>query len=519
MTAEQPRGEQPTAEVELAELAGGGGAVAEPDLGAVAARLVRGSAIYALANFGIKALNFFLLPLYTRFLTPADYGVISLAETVAGVLATLFGMGLEPGVRRLFFQYVEDAGELARYLSSLLRFAVLVSGVVVALALLAGPTLLRWADPHFSVPFYPYVALAIGGVALSQFVQYRLGLFQAQARPRAYGLLALAFFLLTAGCAIALVVVLRWGAYGMLMGKLAAAAVMALVSFWLLRHWLRDAMQWRFVRETLPLSLPLVPHSLMAVGLVVADRFILERYRSLDEVGLYSLAYTLGMAMYLVALSIGQAWQTIYFDTARTGDPAGRRMLGHLSSSLAVFLSGIGLLGALLAPDFVRVLDPRYYPIGRLIPWIIGGYLLHAFFGLFHLSALQGKRTQFILFASAVAFAGNLALNLWWVPIWGMYGAAYATLAAYALEALLMYVYAQHVFSLPYQWGRMVLALAVFAGGLGLTQLSWHSPLRPLAMLAALAAGWTVLWYLGARSVGGPLLQAVRRLGRSQEGT
>ncbi len=48
---------------------------------------MRGSALYALANFGIKALNFFLLPLYTRFLTPADYGVISLAETVAAVVA------------------------------------------------------------------------------------------------------------------------------------------------------------------------------------------------------------------------------------------------------------------------------------------------------------------------------------------------------------------------------------------------------------------------------------------------
>ncbi|HYX69144.1 MAG TPA: oligosaccharide flippase family protein [Terriglobales bacterium] len=506
MSEEQPRGEQSPAEVELAELAGGGGAVAEPDLGAMAARLMRGSALYALANFGIKALNFFLLPLYTRFLSPADYGTISLAETIAAVAATLFGMGLEPGVRRLYFQYVEDSGELARYLSSVLRFAVLVTGAVVTLVFLTGPAFLRWVDPHFAVPFYPYVALAVGAAALSQFVQYRLGLYQAEARPKAYGLLSLVFFLATAGSAIALVVFVRWGAYGMLLGKLVAAAALALVSFGLLGRWLRHALAWRYVRETLPLSLPLVPHGLMALGLVAADRFILERYRSLDEVGLYSLAYTLGMVMFLVTLSIAQAWQTIFFDTARTGDASGRRMLGQLSSGLALLLSGIAMLGALLAPDFVRLLDPRYLPAGRLIPWVIGGYLFHAFFGLFQLSALQGKRTQFILFASLVAFAVNLALNLWWIPIWGMYGAAYATTAAYALEAVLMYIYAQRIFPLPYDRWRMLAALAVFGGALALTQRAWPLSLRPWVMLAALAAGWGLLRLVG----GATLVQTIR---------
>jgi O-antigen/teichoic acid export membrane protein len=502
-------------EVELADLSAGGGPVAEPELGAAAARLVSGSAIYALANFGIKALNFFLLPLYTRFLTPADYGLISLAETVAAVVATLLGMGLEPGMRRLYFQYVDDAGKLARYLGSVMRFSLLVTGAVVVLALLAGPRILRLADPHLEVPFYPYIALAIGAAALSQLVQYRLGLFQVQAKPREYGWLALALFVATAACALLLVVVYRWGAYGMLLGKLIASAALALVALWMLRHWLGAKTEWAFVLETLPLSLPLVPHSLMALGLVVADRFILERYRSLDEVGLYSLAYTLGMVMYLVSLSIAQAWQPIYFDTARAGDATGRRMLGTLSSGLATFLSAVAFIGVLIAPEVARVLDPRYRAVGRLIPWIIGGYLLHAMFGLFHLSVLQGKRTQFILFASAMAFVANIGLNLWWVPAYGMYGAAYATLVAYGLEALVMYAYAQRLFPLPYQWSRIVLAMVVVAAGLWLTQMGWMARtgfgLRLSVTLGTMVAGTVALWMLGARTVGEPLLALIVR--------
>ena len=74
--------------------------VAAPELHSVASRLVRGSAVYALANFGIKALSFLLLPVYTRFLTPADYGVISLAETLALIAALLCGLGLDAGIQR-----------------------------------------------------------------------------------------------------------------------------------------------------------------------------------------------------------------------------------------------------------------------------------------------------------------------------------------------------------------------------------------------------------------------------------
>ncbi len=494
---------QTLAEVEAPEIA------IAPPIGAVAARLLHGSLVYALASLAAKTLGFFLLPLYTRFLTPADYGAIALAETLAAVLATCFSLGLEPGMRRLYFQYEADPGRLGSYLSSVLRFAAASAVVLFAIAFLFGPGLLRLLDPRLAVPFYPYAALAIGAAGLAQVIQYRLGLYQAEERPRSYALLALSSTLLTAVAAITLVVFVRWGALGMLLGKLIAAALVAVLAVFLLRRWLKFPAQWRYVRETLPLALPLVPHNLMALGLVAADRFILEHYRSLDEVGLYSLAYTFGMAMYLVASSIAQAWQTIFFDVARRGEQS-RATLGRLSSGLAIFLVSVAVFGTLIAQDFTRVLDPRYGAVGGLIPWIIAGYLLHAWFGLFHLAAWQGKRTKFILFASALACAANIALNLWWIPHWGMYGAAYATAAAYALEALLMYFYGQRVYRLGYRAGRMTAALAVFAAALAVSQVSWRASVRPLLMLGAFAICLAVLWLLGGRSIYLALRTALR---------
>jgi O-antigen/teichoic acid export membrane protein len=477
---------------------GGATAILAKGIGPLALRLARGSLIYVFANFGIKALNFFLFPLYTRFLSPADYGIVSVAETVAAVLMAVLGLGLDAGVCRLYFQYVGDPEQLEYYISSLLLFAVMSAALALSLVLLLGQRLLTWAAPHFSVPFYPYIAMAITTGALLQIVQYRLSLYQVQKRASTYGLFAIGVFLTTAVAVIAMVVFVRWGAFGMLLGKLFAAALATMSAVYLLRTWLGAPFKWKFVRETLPFSLPLVPHQLMALCLVAADRLILAHYRSLQEVGLYSLAYTLGMAMFLVALSIGQAWQPIYFDTARTN--GGRYTLGKLSSSMAVLLTAIAIFGVQIAQYFSRLLDSRYSPVGRLIPWIIGSYLLHAFFGLFQLALLEAKKTKFILVASAAAFFLNLALNLWWIPLLGMYGAAYATLVAYGVEALVMYFYAQRAFFLPYNWRRMFAALALLATALGLSQFGWKGYVHSLMTLAVLLSTSAMVWFFGGKT-------------------
>jgi len=169
---------------------------------------------------------------------------------------------------------------------------------------------------------------------------------------------------------------------------------------------------------------------------------------------------------------------------------------------MAILLTAVAIFGIQMTQDFTRVLDPRYAVVGRLIPWIIGGYLLHAFFGLFHLALIEGKKTKFILFASATAFTLNLALNLWWIPILGMYGAAYATLVAYGAEALLTYFYAQRVFFLPYDWQRMFAPLVLLAVAIGLSQFSWKGYVHILITLGILLSTGIMVWLLVGKTAG-----------------
>jgi O-antigen/teichoic acid export membrane protein len=256
-----------------------------------------------------------------------------------------------------------------------------------------------------------------------------------------------------------------------------------------MRTFVTTRFQWRFVRESLSFGLPLVPHLVMASGLVVADRFILEHYRNLGEVGIYSLAYTFGMVMYLVTQSLSQAWLPMFFELAEKQE--NRQLLGRVCSGLAVLLIAIACLGILLSPLFVHFgLDYRYRSATRIVPLVVMGYLFHALFSLFDLSILQAKRTTSVFIISLVAFAVNLALNFAMIPRWGMYGAAWATTIAYAVEAVGAFALAQRFFTLPYRVPEILAGTAVAAGALWLTQLTaimrWHGLALVFSALVAL---------------------------------
>lgn len=462
----------------------------------VAVRILRASTVYGLANLGIRALNFLLLPVYTRFLSPADYGVIALAETLAAFFAGIISMGFDASIQRLYFRYVDDATALGSYIGSALKFALALQSIFIVLVLAVGPWLQRLIVPSSSVAYRFFAVATITATAML-FFNYRLVLYQAEHRPWAYAVLAFLSSALTASLCVWLVVFARRGVMGMLGGKLIAAVACLAVALALAGPSFRTSFHWTYVRESVSVGLPLVPHLLMALGLVTADRFILAHYRDLREVGLYTVAYTLGMIMSLITMSLNQAWAPVYYEVANRGE-GGTPILSKMCSGLMIGLAAIACFGALIAEPFVaRFLDHRYMAAGRLVPWIIGAYLAHSLFSMFGLACMQARRTKLIMASSFVGLTVNTILNFALIPHWGMYGAAYATVVGYIAEAIVMYVLAQQSYRLRYDLPRTFVALAVFGFVLAATQVHWNPQHRPLIVAAVGLISFGLLAALG----------------------
>src|SRR5256885_1332326 len=155
----------------------------------ILAAVLKGTAIYAAANFFIKALNFLLLPLYTRYLAPSDYGIVSLAETIAVLVATIFGLGLDAALPRLYFEHADDSRRQRLCVSSILRLGLALGFAAAISAVAAGGALQHWLTLKWQLPFFPYIALAVGAAFATQAAQFRLALFQVEMRARAFAAL------------------------------------------------------------------------------------------------------------------------------------------------------------------------------------------------------------------------------------------------------------------------------------------------------------------------------------------
>ncbi|MFX0142190.1 MAG: lipopolysaccharide biosynthesis protein, partial [Candidatus Hodarchaeota archaeon] len=68
-------------------------------------KLLRHSSVYSIGNLLSKAIGFFLIPLYTRYLTPADYGVLELLELTSSIISLFLGLRIGTAVIRFFYDY------------------------------------------------------------------------------------------------------------------------------------------------------------------------------------------------------------------------------------------------------------------------------------------------------------------------------------------------------------------------------------------------------------------------------
>lgn len=483
-------------------------------------RLASASVIYGLGSVLSRGLAFLLLPLYTRHLTTADYGIVAVTATVSSVLGVIYPLGLQGAVARFYFNTTNE--DERRATSGTLWIATLVSAGFLALLLdrVGGPV---FAALLPAVPFDPYIRLAVWTAFLTTAGLVPLQILQLQERPRAYVALSLSASLLTTGGIVALVVWRNEGAYGYLRGGLlgaTAAAVPYAVVAW--RN-VKPAVRGDLLRAALLYSLPLVPHALAGWALELSDRAILSRFVALGDIGVYAVGYQLGAAMAIVVAAFNSAWVPILFRELAKEDRSVDNELARLVSFYMMVFLFMAVGWALLSPHVITWMLPEQYAGAyRVTQVIVAAHTLNALY-IIPINLLFWRKSTWMV--PVVTLSGavvNIALNLALVPRYGAMAAAWDTLAGYAVMLVMAWAFARRQHAFPYPYLRLakmaVLAVAVFAAAallvpaVTLTSFAvrcalWLSfPAGLLLVGAVPPSGWrtALASWRGRRGEGGP---------------
>jgi O-antigen/teichoic acid export membrane protein len=415
-------------------------------------QLAGNSAIYASGVFLVRGLSLLLLPLYTRYLTPSDYGIVAFSTAVASVLAILFTLGLNGSVTYLYFKSNVGA-ERRRSVGTVWLSILAIAGAMVLVLQLTGTVLFRFAT---DVPFDPYLRLAVWIAFFNVLTLIPLNLLQVEERPARYAAASVCSAMLTAAFVIWLVVYQNEGAYGFLLGTLLAGAVMAAPYVVMTVRRVDLVVDRRYVATAFAYGFPLVLHTSSGWLLELSDRVILERYVTLEQLGLYSIGYLLGSVVYMFATTVNNALVPMIFRKMSADASAASGEIGELATYFAAALCWVALGVGLLADVLITIFTaPNYFAAVSIVPWIAAGMLVHSLY-LIPANMLFAKgRTWAIARSTAIAGLMNVGLTVWWAPGYGILGAAWATFAAYALMLVLVTMAAQRAHRVAYETSRI----------------------------------------------------------------
>ena len=424
-------------------------------------RLAKHSAIYGLGGLVSRLLAVLLLPLYTSYLTPKDYGRVETLVALTAILVTL----LRAGISNAFFRFYFDSSETAARLR-VLRTSFWFTMTTATLGLVAGWIFAPWiADLLNLGPNQDgLVRAAFVGLWAQLNYEQLTALFRVEERSTAFVAASLANVLLTIATTILLVVVFDEGALGVIVGNFTGTLIVYLA----LLGYRREQLGLEFDRELLRrmnrFGLPLVPSGLALWTLNFSDRFFLAHLKGQDDVGRYSIGVRIASAMVLLLVAFRTAWPAFAYSIE--DDREARRTYGFVLTYLLFIACWLSLALGVLAPWLVRLLarDPAFWPGAEVVAPLAFAGALWGGYTVLAIGIGRMRRTQFNWVITGSAAALDVVLNLLLVPRYGIHGAATAAVSAFALMFTAMAVYAQRVYPVPYQWRRVFTLLSVAVG-------------------------------------------------------
>ncbi|MGE5408467.1 MAG: lipopolysaccharide biosynthesis protein [Syntrophothermus sp.] len=427
-------------------------------------RLATTGAAYTAASILSKLIAVVLLPLYTRYLTPADYGAAEVLFAAVVSVSIVVRLGLIEALLRFYYRDDEDP---ARVVSS--TFAGLFWLSTLG-ALLLMPFAKPISEALLARPAAGLARISIAGLWVLTMFEFMLTLFRLEERARAFFVTTVLNVLVTIGLTIVLVVGAGEGARGLLVGSYASGAAFVLALIVIQHRRLSLRFDPAMLRRLLRFGLPTMPAEASLYLLNFVDRLIIVRSVGLAEAGLYSLAVKFAQAVNVLVRGFQLAWPPLAYSIRDDGEArrAYAAVVTLFVAACAFVVTGMWLFSRWIARALAA---PQFFDSYEAVGLISTAVTLYALYMVMVVILGRTGRTEFNFPAAISALIVNVVLNLVLVPPLGIVGAGLALVASYLVVVALMYALTQRLFPVPYQWGRLARIVIVSAALVSLGEL------------------------------------------------
>jgi O-antigen/teichoic acid export membrane protein len=455
-------------------------------------RLTGHIAVYGLGKVGNRVIGFVLIPVYSRYLTPEDYGILALVSMFGQILFTLMNMGQSSALFRTYFAHTDSAARDTVITTSLWLILTLSFPIGLLALVMAKPLAsLLTGSPAYTV----WVMIAIGGVAFKTLLRLSFAVLRAREESKHYTRMALAETVSGLVLAIIFVVGLHLGGRGVLLSQLLAELLLCLYLVPTMLRGLTFKVSRQDSRDLLGYGLALIPAGLLSFLLHLSDRYFLKHFVSLHAVGIYALGYRFGEILSFATSAFELAWPQFLFGYRQS--PEAPTLYARVCTYFLGVMGFLWLAVSLLAEEIVILMaHPSFHEAYRVVPWIAGAFLLQGLAYVGNVGMQLHRVVKYRLLISGTTTALNLGLNFMLVPRYGIMGAAGSALASFSFQLVLQILVGSRLYPVPYEYariGRLILiGMALYGVG---SWIAWGSMWTALAGKTCLLLCSPVLLY------------------------
>ncbi|MBE2182227.1 MAG: oligosaccharide flippase family protein [Anaerolineae bacterium] len=425
-------------------------------------KVFRDSAVYTVATVLSRGISLILLPLYTRFLSPNDYGSLDLLTVLAALVHLTIALEISQGVSR-FFPEAENHSERVSYASTALWFTLAIYSAFAVLGLIFSrelSTLILDTPSQQGI-----VQIALVNLWLTGLLYRTQGQLRFQLRPVAYSAVSILQILATAGGTLLFLIHFKMGIYAVFIGQIIGTFSALALSFFLSRQVHRFTFSRKLLGVMLAFSIPLMPSSAAVFISTYLDRILIKEMMTVADVGIFGIAIRISSIISLAFVGFQVALTPLIYTHYK--EPETPAALARISR----YVVGVSLLLfsvlAVFAREIIGLLAPEtYQAAAAVLPTLVLAtlvsllYILAPGLGI----AKQTKRFAVINIAGAVI---NTILNLILIPRIGIQGAAVATLISASVTLAITMFYSQRLYYVPHRWlpyaAVLLVVLVIFA--------------------------------------------------------
>jgi O-antigen/teichoic acid export membrane protein len=456
--------------------------------------IARHSFIYGLSNVMDRLVGFVMLPVYTRFLTPADYGIMELIYMTTSIISLVIGLGIDSAVTRFYFDYKEEDKRKMVISSALLGYGGMAAAITLLVLPFSGFLARIILDSEEYTSFF---VIAILTLALNMILPIVHAYLRVQQKSLLYLISKVAMTAVTLGMNIYFVVYAEMGVYGILLSNFAAFLIFTviMVALTLMHTGLKT--DYKLLKEMIKFGLPLIPSNISAYLVHTSDRFFVKAYADITTTGLYSLGYKMGtLVNTFVTSPFIQIWaprRMEFFD-----QPGSERIYARIFTYFCTLSLFVGLMISLLAKEIIHFMAAeQFWPAYKVVSIVTLCYIVFSFHYHFNIGIMMKKATKYVAYTNVASGLLNIVLNFILIKKYTIWGAAAATLICFMLKVALTYYYSNKLYKITMEWGRLTVLFGVAFGIYFLAfQISTGSIWLDIAVKSMIGLSFPIVLYI-----------------------